>query len=561
MQINGIDYVSQLNQMLQNRGIPSAPGAATASALQQQDLQARQTELYQTRVGMVDLSDKLSVVEDLIRTTTTRRARAATAISKADLELDIASLSSAFLKSTEEVNTTATSFSTFGPSWNGSSAALSTLDGVYDGSQGTDTLTFKVKKAGVHGIDNLKIEIRRGDGSKLEDIDIFKNDPIDQQYTLSNGIIFSLGPGSLSKNDTLTLDVYDSIGSVVDPDKPLGGVRNDNPNLEYGLTVTDGSFEVNGINILVTTSDSLSDILERITSSAAGVTASFDPVTESVVLTQKNPGSDYSITVGNDSSGFLAASKLSGAIVTPGTNGNALTPLSEIDAFNEVTSGTILVNDIEVSFDVDTDSLNDVLERITGSDAAVDAFTIYNSYVVVKANDRKALLNLKDTDTGFFAALRMREGDYRPVEGGKIAKTRAREITRAVADASESFNHMFRVSSTGGTHSEPVQVMRRQIEDAVSKTLNAVEEQKIPDLGIRFDFTTTETTASFGEQEQDTFESNLERYFVGLRELLIGPNPSQRGGLLGKLIEVLRGSVSRLSSELGSLGLLINTFA
>ncbi len=386
MQINGIDYASRINALVGNNGTSAA---ATASSVhQQQEVYANQTELNRTRIGMVDLSAKLTAVEDLIRTTTVRRSRSAEAMSKANLGLDAAPLSSAVLKSTAEVNATPTSFSTFGPSWGGSSSALVTFDGVYDGSQGTDTLTFKVRRAGVHGTDRLKIQIKGSDGSKLEEFNIRKSDPIDEQYILTNGLIFSLGSGSLSKNDTFTLDVYDGVGSIVDPSKPLGGVRNKNPNLEYGLTVSDGSFKVNRVNITVTASDSLDDVLDRITSSGAGVSASFDSVTERVVLTQKNPGSSYDIAVGNDTSGFLTATKLSNAVVTPGTNGDVSTSLSDLAAFSGVQNGTIFVNDVEIAVDMATDSLSDVLERISGSSAAVSAFTVDNRYVLIKSNDR-----------------------------------------------------------------------------------------------------------------------------------------------------------------------------
>ena len=550
MRINGIDYTSWLT---------STSRATTTSALQQQEIRTQQAALNQAQIGVAELASKLTVAEDLIKTTTVRRQRNAEAISNVSLGLDTAPLSSAVLKSTVEVNATPTSFSTFGPAWSGASTAPVTLDGVYDGAQGDDNLTFTVRKAGDHGSDSLKIEIMRADGSKLEDINIGRSDPIDTAYTLSNGIVFTLGSGSLSKNDSFTLDVSISIGSAVDPSKPLAGVRNQNPNLEYGMNVGDGSFEVNGVLITVSATDSLNDVLDRISASEANVSATFDAAGEQVVLTQKTPGSDHSIVVGNDSSGFLAATKLAAATVTPGNNGNATSPLSQLAAFRGVQSGTFQVNGTHIAIDVDSDSLNDVLDRISASAAAVSAFTVKNRYVLFQATDPEAELQLQDNDTGFFAALRIREDVYQPVEKGKIAKHRARKITEAVEDVAVAFNQLF--GAPGAADNTSLQKIRSQVEDAISQTLNAVQERNKPDLGLGFQSTPTQSQLLFENKERQTFERNLSKHFIDFRELLTGEDKSKRGGLFGQLIDMLDLSLSKMDSELGRLGLLVDTFA
>ena len=550
MQINGIDYTSWLT---------STSRATTTSILQQQEIRTRQAELSQTQTGVAELIGKLTVAEDLIKTTTVRRQRNAEVISQVDLGLDTAPLSSAVLKSTAEVNATPTSFSTFGPAWSGASTALVTLDGVYDGAQGDDNLTFTVRKAGDQGSDILKIEINRADGSKLEDINIARSDPIDAAYTLSNGIVFTLGSGSLSKNDSFTLDVSTSIGSAVDPSKPFAGVRNQNPNLEYGMNVGNGSFEVNGVVITVSTTDSLNDVLDRITASGANVSATFDAASEQVVLTQKTPGSDHSIVVGNDSSGFLAATKLAAATVTPGNNGNATSPLSQLASFSGVQSGTFQVNGTDIAIDVASDSLNDVLDRISASAAAVSAFAVDNRYMLIQATDPEAELRLQDNDTGFFAALRIREDVYQPLEKGRIAKHRARKITEAVEDVAVAFNQLF--GAPGAADNNSLQKIRSQVEGAISHTLNALEDQNKPDLGLGFQFTPTQSELLFEDKQRQTFERNLSKYFIDFRELLTGESKSRRGGLFGQLIEMLDQSLSSMGSELGRLGLLVDTFA
>ena len=47
--------------------------------------------------------------------------------------------------------------------------------------------------------------------------------------------------------DTATIQVFDNVGAVVDPNLPLGGSRNQNPNLQFGTpAIIDGGFDFNG---------------------------------------------------------------------------------------------------------------------------------------------------------------------------------------------------------------------------------------------------------------------------------------------------------------------------
>ncbi|MBT8369905.1 MAG: hypothetical protein KJO34_03015, partial [Deltaproteobacteria bacterium] len=232
------------------------------------------------------------------------------------------------------------SFSPTQPAWTGSDA-LVTIDGVYDGYNGTDTLTFQVNSDGTHGQDDLQIKVFDSNNDQIDQIDIKKEDPIDKQYTLSNGLTFSLGEGDLLKDTPLTVEVSDSIGTAVDPNKPFNGARADDPDLQPGLSVSDGSFQINGTNIDVNADDSLNNVLDRINQSDAGVTATFDVANETVLLTQKTSGANLDIVLENDTSGFLAAVKLEGATATPGSSSEADTPLAQVESFDAVQSGNI----------------------------------------------------------------------------------------------------------------------------------------------------------------------------------------------------------------------------
>jgi hypothetical protein len=123
---------------------------------------------------------------------------AASATSTADVSLSpLAPATATTLQSTEELNSVTTSYSTTDPAWTGASTAQATVSGEYDGSSGTDTLTFQVSRGGTHGYVNLLVEVYDSNNTQIDIIDIKKNDAIDKQYILDNGLVltFSAGEG------------------------------------------------------------------------------------------------------------------------------------------------------------------------------------------------------------------------------------------------------------------------------------------------------------------------------------------------------------------------------
>jgi hypothetical protein len=120
------------------------------------------------------------------------------------------------VQSTEEVNTTPTSYSTFAPGWTGSTAQA-TISGEYDGSNGSGTLTFEVTRGGTHGTDFLQIKVYDANQNQIDQINIKTRDAIDKQYNLSNGITLTLGAGDLFEGDSFTVDVDASVPTSFSP--------------------------------------------------------------------------------------------------------------------------------------------------------------------------------------------------------------------------------------------------------------------------------------------------------------------------------------------------------
>jgi hypothetical protein len=383
---------------------------------------------------------------------------AASATSAASLDLSSTGTATpTTMQSSEEINASTTGYSTDSPEWTGTSTAQPTIGGEYDGSNGTDTLTFKVKKGGTAGSDLIQIEVYDSSNNRIDTLNFRKQDGIGTPQTLSNGLTVTFSEGDFVKNDSFTLEVYDNVDNAVNPDNPFNGTGASDPNLQYGLDVTAGSFEINGTTIDVAADDSINSVLDKINQSDAGVTATFDAATETVLLTQNTPGSTPDIVLANDTSGFVAAVKLDSAVAVPGEDGTVTedpaTPLAEVDAFSTVQSGSISVNGVSIDFDVNTDSLNDVLDRINASAADVTATYDSNTKkVTLSSNDAESQLILDSGTTNFFPAVEITDGTYEPVNetidvqtGGadsvnasdltiEYAETHGTELAAAAAD-------------------------------------------------------------------------------------------------------------------------------
>ncbi|MGD2184476.1 MAG: hypothetical protein PVI71_00050 [Desulfobacterales bacterium] len=507
------------------------------------------------------------------------------------------------LRSTEEINTTPTSYSTHGPEWTGSSTAQVTISGEYDGSNSTDTLTITSTKSGTHGAVNLQIKVYDSNNNLTDTIAINKSESIDTQYTLSNGLVLTLGEGDLSKNDTFTLTVSDSVGSAVNPDNPFNGTRNSDPDLEPGFSVSDGSFQINGTTIDVNVSDSINTVLNRINQSDAGVTATFDAAAEKVLLTQNTPGSAHDIVLANDTSGFLAAVKLEGAVTIPGQDGSETeTILAEEDRFSGVQSGSISVNGVSIDIDVNTDTLTDVLDSITASAADVTAsFDSSSQRVSLNSNNSDTQLILDSGTTNFFPAVEISDGTYEPVNetiqiqtGGvdavntsdlvaeyaetynteltatmeanqdapatSVATGNAKMLGKLVSVMADSMNALFDGSAVTLSSGVETEAVRNELRSAVASWFDSEGSQFNTDFGIGFDFDKTkESVFKFSPADQSRFESALTnpQSAAAVRQALFG---TESDGLFNQLHSALTTAATGMEAEADSTGLFLDVF-
>lgn len=154
--------------------------------------------------------------------------------------------------------------------------------------------------------------------------------------------------------------------------------------------ISAGTFSINGVQFTVDpATQSLNTILSQITSSAAGVTATYNASTDRVVIANTAGGDTSVINFGasDDDSNLLSVLGLTQA--TQYTNGSSSTEatstrnLGGIDASTEMTNvsfaggaisaGSFSINGVSITINPATESVLDVLAAINTSDAGVTA--------------------------------------------------------------------------------------------------------------------------------------------------------------------------------------------
>ena len=297
--------IQSLQNLFGNARISPASGGISQIRAQLAVEQTASADYRNARSRLLRLHNALEKLADLVDVDTRFKLDLPDARSTAGIGLDLTH-TAASLASFEEINDAAHSFSPFGPVWQDGSSALMTITGEYDGSNGSGDFGLEVRRAGTHGVNDLRVRFETPGGARIQNINIRDHHDPDREYSLGNGLFLTLGPGSLINRDFATLQLFENVGATVNPDMPLGGVRDNNPNLQYGLpAIADGSFALNGENIAVSTADSMNDVINRINQSDAGVTATFNTVTEQVEFQQDTLGATPTIDLQNDTSNFV----------------------------------------------------------------------------------------------------------------------------------------------------------------------------------------------------------------------------------------------------------------
>lgn len=152
-------------------------------------------------------------------------------------------------------------------------------------------------------------------------------DPTEDKINLTSGGEILLGSAVDSSNFLQVARLYNTGTGTVASASALGSLKiTSNLNVaNFATTISDGGsgtgeFKINGVSISFNAgTDSLSTVLARINSSAAGVTASYDSTNDRITLTNKSTG-DVGMALEDVTGNFLSATKLSSGALAHGKN-------------------------------------------------------------------------------------------------------------------------------------------------------------------------------------------------------------------------------------------------
>ncbi len=152
--------------------------------------------------------------------------------------------------------------------------------------------------------------------------------------------------------------------------------------------VTAGTFTVNGQQITVSLSESLQDVFNAISTATGSVSAAYNPTSDLAhpdTVTLTSTGGPIVLGAANDTSNFLQVMGLSNngtaSVTSAGSLGSVSlsSPLasaslsSGLSGLDPSGNGSFVVNGVTINYNADTDTLQDVIDRINASSAEVTA--------------------------------------------------------------------------------------------------------------------------------------------------------------------------------------------
>lgn len=243
----------------------------------------------------------------------------------------------------------------------------------------------------------------------LNDADLFNGRSVSSSNSSSN---WSTSAGTGATTGTYAFDVtrLATKASLKGASDLANGIANSTDvsgvtlaSMPTSTAVTAGTFSVNGAQVTVATTDSLQDVFDAISTATGGdVTASYDDTTDSITLSS---ASEIVLGASNDTSNFLTVAKLANNGTGTVTSSNGLGTVDRdaalvdarlktaITAVDVDGNGSFSINGVSIDYNVNDDSLDDIIDRINDADAGVTAS--YDS-----ASDRMTLTNTATGDIG-----------------------------------------------------------------------------------------------------------------------------------------------------------------
>ncbi len=318
---SGFDWQSLVTQLVQADRAPEQVLQTQQSTLQQQNqaLSSIKTELGVLQNSVTTLKDP-SLFDS--RTATPSDSTLASATAAAGTALGTYSFSVTQLASAALLQGSPQAGGGLSPTDDVSTLALNTAPFATPVTAGT--FTVNGKQISIAATDTLKSvfdQISSQTGGAVTAAYSAQND----QITLSSSSTIVLGSATDTSNFLQVAKLSNNGTGTVASSAKLGAVNMSGPLDQSNLVVPvndggAGAFTINGVTInFSATADSMTNVINRINDSGAGVVAGYDAVNNRFTLTNTSTG-DVGISLQDVSGNFLAATGLLGGKLVRGNN-------------------------------------------------------------------------------------------------------------------------------------------------------------------------------------------------------------------------------------------------
>jgi flagellar hook-associated protein 2 len=316
----------------------------------------------------------------------------------------------------------------------------------------------------------------------------------------------------------------------------------------FSTDVTAGFFTVNGKQITVGTTDSISDVFARIsTETGSAVTGSYDSSTDKFTLTS---ASEIVLGSATDSSNFLQVSKLyntgTGSVSSTGklgainqsdllTNATTSTAISDGGAG----AGSFKINGVSIAFNATTDSVAALLSRgnnalytinggpslVSASNTITDASSGISGLSVTALKVGSVDLNIESDKAKLKAEIKSFIGDYNRVQA---------QIDRDTASTTSADGKVAAGILQGQSDAQDISSTLRSTINAVVSGLSASLNQ-VADIGI----VSNGNDNSISLSDEPALDAALESNLSAIKQLF----SDETDGLANKLQTYLEAQV------------------
>jgi flagellar hook-associated protein 2 len=191
----------------------------------------------------------------------------------------------------------------------------------------------------------------------------------------------------------------------------------------FSTAVTAGTFTVDGQQVTVSTTESMQDLFNAISTATNGkVNATYNSTTDEINLASTD-NSEVVLGSAADTSNFLQVAQLYNNGTDSVTSSSALghvqtgVTMTNADLATAITDGgsgkgAFTINGVTINYDASTDSIQDVLNNINSSTAGVTASydSINNRFVLTDNTTGDVGISMQDVTGNFLAAIGLSSG-------------------------------------------------------------------------------------------------------------------------------------------------------